>query len=43
LKPWGYNYETPEEIYARDKLAFLKSKGKIPTRKHMGKKKARRK
>lgn len=43
LKPYGYKYETEEEIYARDKLAYLKSKGKIPTRKHMGKKKNRRK
>jgi hypothetical protein len=43
LKPYGYVYETEQEIYAREKLAYLKSKGKIPTRKFMGKKKNRRK
>jgi hypothetical protein len=43
LKPYGYTYETDEELYAREKLAALKARGKIPTRKHMGKKKNRRK
>ena len=43
LKPYGYSYESPEEQYSVERKANLVARGKNPTRKGEGKKKARRK
>jgi len=43
LSPYGYTWLSDPEIHAREKIAFNKTRGKMPTRKGEGKKKSRRK